>query len=710
MTSYRHRFSPAHVFLGVVMLGLAMSLASLLVALAQPQVDLPRTAVPVAINTLEITATDRIDEPDQLGSNAAILAFRDRQTMIRAQLEQSPVDITYQLEDGTRRIESFEVRARQLSDLPWTYWFQIAVGLISLFIGGWIIGLRREEWGARMFALTALFVPVFAQSAAIYSTRQIALDGTLFHILSCLNIFGAVSFGIALVGLFSQYPKAMFRPVWLLIPVAIYGAAIVLGCFNTGPDNLAGMAVLSQMLIALVLGGVQWYRSRREPLNRAGLRWFLLVSLVGCSLFVFLSSAPITLGLADEGVLPQGIAFAFFNIMHVGLALGVLRYKVFNLDRWSYYIWLWLSGMILIFVLDVLLIRFMQGQPWISLGAALLIAGVLYFPLRQLLMKLLLFRHAATLQGRMAEIVGAALSPSSREHGLRWDALLTDVFLPLAPPETISDAVSKPAIDENGLALLVPDIEGLGARRLRYAQKGRRLFSTADLEIVANMVEIHDLASESRLAYERGVILERDRISRDVHDNIGAQLLNALHSREVSRKDDLLRNSLTDLRTIINDGFKAEFSLQAMLADLRTETAQRVEAHNISIHWRGPDFGVTPLDGEDGPVISFELVNGLRSILREAVSNVLRHSAAKNLYVDITTSDTEIRLTIQDDGKGLPDDVLSTGGNGIPNIMDRAQILMGVSRISNRTDPGGGAYIHVTLPLYPDELRNQVAK
>jgi signal transduction histidine kinase len=171
-----------------------------------------------------------------------------------------------------------------------------------------------------------------------------------------------------------------------------------------------------------------------------------------------------------------------------------------------------------------------------------------------------------------------------------------------------------------------------------------------------------------------------------------------------------LRNSLSDLRTIINDGFKAEFSLQAMLADLRTETAQRVEAHNVSIHWSGPDFDDIPVDGQDGPVISFELVNGLRSILREAVSNTLRHSAAKNLWVDITTSDTEINLIIQDDGKGLPDDVMNTGGNGIPNIMDRARILMGLSRISNRDDANGGARIHVTLPLYPDELRNQVGE
>ncbi|WP_422825224.1 ATP-binding protein [Thalassococcus sp. BH17M4-6] len=698
--------SPAFVFLGVVLLGCAMSLVSILVALSQPQIDLPRGAVPVEVGGIEILPTDLIEEPDQLGTNAAIAAFRERQSLIRAQLDEPRVEVAYRLPDDRVETREFEVRARQLSDLPWAFWFQIVVGLVSLFIGGWIIALRPGDWGARMFALTALFVPVFAQSAAIYSTRQIALDGGLFHTLSGINALGAVSFGIALVGLFSQYPKPMFRPVWLLIPAALYSVAIVLSYLGTGPDNIAGMAVLSQMLIALVLGTIQWFRSRREPLNRAGLRWFILVSLVGCSLFVFLSSAPITLGIADEGFIPQGIAFAFFNIMHVGLALGVMRYKVFNLDRWSYYIWLWLSGMVMIFVLDVLLIRFLQGQPWLSLSVALLIAGFLYFPLRQMLLRLLLHRRSATLQGRMADIVSAALSPTSREHGLRWDALLTDVFAPLAPPEPLSEPVPSPRIEENGLALLIPGIDGLAPRRLYYAQKGRRLFSRDDLEIVANMVQMHDLATESRRAYERGVILERDRISRDVHDNIGAQLLNALHSREVSRKDDLLRDSLSDLRAIINDGFQAEFALQTMLADLRTETAQRLEAHDIALRWTGPADN----DADDGPIISFELVNGLRSILREAVSNVLRHSQAGRLEVDIALVGDDITLEIEDDGIGLPPGVIDAGGNGIPNIMDRAQVLMGHARIDNREEGQSGTLIKVTLPLDPDQLRDKAAE
>nr|WP_306263417.1 ATP-binding protein [Pararhizobium sp. IMCC3301] len=706
MSAFYNKVSPAYLFLGVVLLGIALSIASILVALSQPQLDLPVGAVPARVGDIEIIASDLVEEPDQLGSYAAIQEFRERQTLIRAELDRQQLSIRYLLPDGTIEQNNFQVRQRDLADLPWTFWFQLGVGLVSLFIGGWVISLRRDDWGARMFALTALFVPVFANAAAIYSTRQIALDGALFQILSGINAFGAISFGIALVGLFSQYPKPMFRPVWLLIPAGLYGIAIILNFFSTGPDNIVGYSVLSQMLIALVLGIIQWYLSRREPLNRAGLRWFILVSLVGCSLFIFLSSAPATLGITDTGYVPQGIAFAFFNIMHVGLALGIMRYKVFNLDRWSYYIWLWLSGMILILVLDVLLIRFLQGQPWLSLGAALLIAGFLYFPLRQLLLKFLVHRRSASLKGRMAAIVGTALSPTNREHALRWDALLSDVFAPLAPPDMAGQKVDAPRIDEDGLALLIPGIEGLEPRRLRYAQRGRRLFSRDDVEVAANILQMHDLASDSRRAYERGVILERDRISRDVHDNIGAQLLSALHSREVSRKDDLLRDSLSDLRAIINDGFQAEFELLPMLADLRTEAAQRLEAHGVTLTWAGPACTTN----DNGPTIPFELVNGLRSILREAVSNTLRHSGAKTVWIKISLNNSEIALDIEDDGKGLLDETRAGDGHGIPNIMDRAAVLMGFSQIGNRQEGKTGTRIQLTLPLYPDVLRSQVAQ
>ena len=687
-----YRLSPAHVFLGTVVLGLALALLAVVVALRQPYLDLPQDAVPVQLADILLIETDLIQEPDQLGNYEVIRAFHLRQDRLAAALHADTVDVIYRIGDQEHS-ETLSPHHRYMADLPFSFWFQIGVGMVSLCIGGWVLGLRREDWGARMFALTALMVPVFAMPAAIYSTRQIAIDGDLFYLLSSLNGVGALSFGVALIGLFSQYPKPLFRPRWLLIPTVLYGAVAVMHIMQSGPDNAVGFGTLSQMVLALVLGVVQWILSRREPLNRAGLRWFILVSLLGCSLFIGLSAAPVVLGLSEDGLIPQGYAFAFFNIMHIGLALGVLRYKVFNLDRWSYYIWLWLSGMVLIIVLDVLLIRFMQSQPWASLGAALLIAGFVYFPLRQLLLRLLLQRRTASLSGRMAQIVNCALAPSQREQAIRWDALLNDIYQPLAPPERCADRIDAPELTESGLSMLVPGADGLDARRLRYAQKGRRLFTPGDLEVASNLVQMHDLAAESRHSYERGVILERDRISRDIHDNIGAQLLSALHSSEPQRKDDLLRDSLNDLRAIINDGFQAEYALGPILADLRTETTRRLEAGGVRCSWRGPDLP----DGDDGPILPFELVNGLRSILREAVSNVLRHAGAKKTEIAISLDAESIDLQVADDGRGLP--LIAQGGNGTSNIAERAAALAGQATIGRRPNAPTGTQVTVNLPI-----------
>lgn len=140
------------------------------------------------------------------------------------------------------------------------------------------------------------------------------------------------------------------------------------------------------MLLAIIFGAVQWWRTRKDPLDRAGLRLFFLFSLIGCSLFVCLSVVPPALGLSDQGSVPQAYAFGFFNLMHIGLALGVTRWRVFELDRYAYYVWLWLGGFFLILAADLVLLLLLCEQPWESLSIALVLGGFLYFPLGQLLL------------------------------------------------------------------------------------------------------------------------------------------------------------------------------------------------------------------------------------------------------------------------------------------------------------------------------------
>lgn len=666
--------------------------------LMQPQLDLPHGAVPISIGGIELSATDLIEEPDMLAHFSLISAFYNRQTQLAQILREDSVATVWSLPDGSLAAASLAPRPGRMSDLPGAFWFQQGVGVLALLVGGWVVALRGSMPGAAMFGLTSLFVPVFALPASVYSTRFIALDGNLFRILSGLNHFGAVAFGAALVALFLMYPRRMVGVRWLWLVFAVYGTIYLGDQLQLWPTTLVPLIVMSQMLGAIVMAIIQWVRARGEPLDRAGLRWFFLTSLMGCSLFVALSVMPPALGLSDAGLLPQGYAFGFFNLMHIGLAFGVTRWRVFDLDRYAYYVWLWLAGAILILAMDLLLLAWLGRQPWASLSVALLVVGFLYFPLRQFLLRWLFTSRNTKIERHTAELLGVALAPTPAQQESRWDALLVAIFDPAAGIERLVDPSDRtrpemPRIAENGLALEIPAASDLAPRRLRYAAKGRRLFNRDDEETARTLLDIHDLVSQNRDAYESGVRGERERISRDVHDNIGAQLLSALHTADGSRKDDLLRDTLGDLRGIINAGFNAQFDLAEIVADLHTELADRLELHNLELDWPQNEFSLA------GVTLDFRQTNSLRAILREVASNTIKHAGATRLTVMLSYQDNRLELIVRDDGCGFTGGG-ADGGNGLANIAERAHLLNGVASI-RKQGKSGGTEVTVTLSLSP---------
>jgi len=704
MFAFLARLSPTTILTAFTLTAIVFCALSVLTALSLRMIDLPTGATPTQVGTVSIIATDLIEEPDQLADVPALQAFFERQSLIVNELDQASVEVSYTTAEGQTVTATMTPRSRTLADLPFVFWFQQGVGIVALLVGGWVLSLRRTDWGALMFGAMAVFVPVFAMSAAVYSTRPIAVDGALFRVLSATNLTGAACFGIALVGLFLMYPRPMVHPRWLLVPTVIYGAAIIISLFQWSDVDLIDFVVMSQMLIAIILGIVQWWRSRKEPLDRAGLRWFFLVSLTGCSLFIGLSVVPPALGLSETGLISQGYAFGFFNLMHIGVALGLTRYRVFELDRYAYYIWLWLGGALMLIGLDLLLLTWLQNQPWASLGLALLIGGFLYFPLRQYLLRRFLTSKTASISGRVPEVLSVGLSPTERTHADRWDALLNDVFQPASGIAVLEQGPERAQIAENGLGLHIPAVDGLPARELRYAAAGRRLFGPQDADVADNIWQMHRVVADSRRAYETGVNVERDRISKDVHDNIGAQLLTALHSPDAGRKDDLLRDTLSDLRNIINDGFRARFELPDIAADLRSEVADRLEAHSIGMDWPTDASGIAP-----GETISFLKANALRSILREVISNTIKHAKANTVHVRLSHKDEWLRLQVWDDGAGF-DLETSNGGNGLSNIQDRAQFLHGAATW-DASQGGGSPVLTVDLPTNgTDHVEDQLAR
>src|SRR5690606_21424749 len=152
------------------------------------------------------------------------------------------------------------------------------------------------------------------------------------------------------------------------------------------------------------------------------------------------------------------------------------------------------------------------------------------------------------------------------------------------------------------------------------------------------------------------------RIARDMHDNIGVQLVGALHSRQPVRKDTLIRETLSDLRDIINNASAPGARADDALADLRAEIADHLTAANMTLDW-------TATTDRDC-VLPPGALHALRSVIREAVGNIMKHAQARDVRICITCAADAIRFSVVDNGQGFAPDTVRRG-QGLSNMRAR---------------------------------------
>lgn len=638
---------------------------------------------------LPLRSDDLREEPDTLDTYPEMAAFFARQSQLHALLGQ-PLTLHWQDAAGVAQQTALTPAPRPFASLPPVLFFQLLAGTLGCLLGVWVVALRPTDWGARMFAATGLAFPLFTFPAAIYSSRTLALPGELFEALSRFNHFGAAAFGCALAALFLSYPRPLWRsPRQLLWLPASFGLWWLADALRLAPDQDWGsrFLVLLEMLLAILAGIVQWRRARQIPGDRAALRWLLLSSLLGCGLFVLLMAGGPALGWLPP--LPQGYAFGFFLIMHGGMALGVYRYRLFDLDRWSYRILLWVGGAAALIALDAALIFLLGLNEELSLGLSLLVCGGLYFPLRQWLWQWLVARPELPLRELLPSLLEIAFDSDPASRSARWQALLCRQFAPLRCLPAAPAAGN--ALADGGNALTVAPVADLPACRLEHRSGGRQLFTPADVAAVAALAAQLEHALQGRGAYEQGVSEERRRLAEDMHDDIGARLLMLIHRAPDAEQANLARAAMTDLRTAIAALDAAPQRLADALADWRAEIAERCELAGVRLHWHSPP---TLPDHE----LAARPRANLERAIREAVSNAIRHAAPSTLAVTIRWHRTELEIDIANDGQIAPPAEWQPG-RGSRTLDKRLRQLGGSCQ--REIDAAGWLHLRLTLPTVP---------
>jgi signal transduction histidine kinase len=576
--------------------------------------------------------------------------------------------------------------SRPLTTLPIDFWIGILVGAISGLIPAAIFVFRPREASARYVLLSGVSMMICAPAGVMYAERELGLPELDFYLINGANFFAGNLASAAFFALLLYFPRKIAPPWvgWAVVGVFLaWWVAQAIGLF---PDLTFARRFLTLCALGgcFVLGAVHWRLTRRDPIARAALSWFLLSWVLMAGAFGFIVLAPQMFGVDTSAIEPYG--FLLFLLIYGGLAIGIMRHRLFELGEWWGRIVAWTLGLVVLAGLDLLFLAGLQLSSGVSLSLALLICGLVWLPLRGWLADRILRRPRRDDRAVFEGIVQIGLSASPEDQFARWVDVLRKRFDPLNID--VAEATDRPRLDEDGLALIAPAMQALPALRLQYARGGRALFSPADLAEANALADMLRFVFESRDAYERGVVGERKRIAGDIHDNLGATLLSALHSRDGERKDRYIRETLADLRSIVTEPTGPDAGLAEALAASRKEMAERLQARGVTLDWP-PD--ATPPEGVDS-----EVAQSLRAMLRELTNNILKHAQAQTVRVRLEDAGPDLVLTVEDDGKGFDPATVAQGG-GLGGLQERAVRHGGTVEWSKGGDDRGTRF-RVRLP------------
>jgi two-component system, NarL family, sensor kinase len=215
---------------------------------------------------------------------------------------------------------------------------------------------------------------------------------------------------------------------------------------------------------------------------------------------------------------------------------------------------------------------------------------------------------------------------------------------------------------------------------------------------------------EAELAEERnkriravidGQDIERQRLSRELHDGLGQQLVagklileSSLYAEQVALKSKIneaqkiFDQIIGDIRRISHDlspSILQEFGLKAAMENICNNMMKTSGIH--------VDFLIDLADKTPDDMTSTYLFR----IAQEGLNNIQRHSGATKVKMVLKADQFEILLEIEDNGCGfLAEDRIKHGGNGLYNIRERVNILKG--NLSIKSSPDKGTKIQVSVP------------
>lgn len=233
---------------------------------------------------------------------------------------------------------------------------------------------------------------------------------------------------------------------------------------------------------------------------------------------------------------------------------------------------------------------------------------------------------------------------------------------------------------------------------LLYSQqklKNRQLQQESDLKSALAQIETQNKLQEQRML-----------ISRDLHDNIGAQLtfiISAIENlkyfepikEQLTQRYDRIANFTKQTITELRDTIWAMNSGEVTWGDLSSRIRDYIQKAGVSASQISFDYEINDRINQEASMASSASIQVLR-VVQEAIQNAIKYSGADRLEIKIDSTGKEILVNIHDNGKGFVESEI-VSGNGLYNMRKRAEELGGSLEI--QSEEGSGTSILLIWPI-----------
>ncbi len=546
------------------------------------------------------------------------------------------------------------------------------------------------------------------------------------------------------IALLVLFPNGRFIPAWSrwLLPVTLPWAIALFLLPTPDPTQLTGaasamMSVLTIGLFSLFALGfyAQYVRYRyvSTVVERQQTKWvvyglalWLIYMLLSSVPYYYLESLPPDAPVPWWGALSVLGWFLSLSIVPICLTIAVTRYRLWDIDilinRTLVYgvLTAVTIGLYALVVGGLAALLQTQGN-WLAAFVATGLVAVLFQPLHDWLqnrVNRLLYGHRDEPLEVLARLGRQLEDAPAQEHVLPTlvETVAQALKLPYAAitiPQgselQTAAAYGKPVDYAQPFPLVY---QGATIGHLLVAPRAAgEVFTRAEEKLLRNIARqagtaVHALQLTVDLQQARQEIVtsreeERRRLRRDLHDGLGPSLAatllkigsaRALLGSQPETTNNLLAEMETDIETTLADVRRIVYDLRPPALDqfglvgaLRAYT-ETCESDTLTVRLDAP-----------GPLPSLPAAVEVAAyhIGREGLTNVVRHAGARRCMLRLWQENGRLHLTLQDDGRGFPDDTCT--GVGLAAMRERAAELGGMCTISGSL--GKGTVVTAVLPL-----------